>query len=264
MHPKNLLFLIAASAALAGCGRTIDVGDRDSDGLIAAIRAANENPGPDVIRLAPKGLYTLRYAPADADSFLPPISGELRIEGRGAEIRRYAEGERALLRIERDADVRLVGLSLSEGSDGAIRNFGTLRLDAVHITDSTGARTPAIVLNYGVLDARNSEIAYNMLPATHRDAGTVLNYGRLILRNTAIHDNLTRRGHDDLALAGAVLNLGTVDTRSANIADNQAVDGDADDTLAFPAVLNLGTGHVEGDLSPALVREAGMIAVAAR
>jgi predicted secreted protein len=264
MHPKFALFLGMAGLALAGCSRSVDIADRDTDGLIAAIRAANAGEGPTVIRLAPRGLYTLRTAPRDADTFLPPITGELRIEGRGAEIRRYADGERALLRIERGADVRLQSLALSEGSDGAIRNFGTLRLDQVRITDSTAGRTPAIVLNYGLLDARDSEIAWNMLPAARRDAGTVLNYGRLVLRDTRIHDNLAQRGYDSLAVAGAVLNLGTLDARGSGIADNQALDGDHDDTLAFPAVLDLGTGHVEGDLPAALVREAGMVEVAQR
>jgi hypothetical protein len=131
-----------------------------------------------VIRLAKNGLYTLRDAPRDATSYLPPIRGDLRIEGNGAEIRRYADGRRTLLEIAAGADVRLEHLALSEGSDGAIRNFGKLRLDAVKVTDSTGAGTPAIVLNYGVLEARDSEIAYNLLPTSTATLGTVLNYGR--------------------------------------------------------------------------------------
>jgi hypothetical protein len=264
MRPRHLALLLASAAALAGCGQETTIGDRDTAALIRAIQAANASPGPDVIRLAPRGLYTLNDAPRDATSWLPPIRGELRIEGNGAEIRRYQDGQRTLLEVERDATVQVSDLAMSEGSDGAIRNFGTLRLDRVRITDSTGAGTPAIVLNYGVLEARDSEIAYNLLPTSRRDAGTVLNYGQLRLRDTAIHDNVAQRRFDSLAVAGAVLNLGRVEAKSARIADNEATDGEQPDSLVFPAVLNLGNGVVEGDLSPALVREAGMVAMAGR
>jgi hypothetical protein len=123
-------------------------------------------------------------------------------------------------------------LALAEGSDGAIRNYGTLHLDAVRVTDNFGAGTTAIVLNHGTLEASDSEIAYNLLPAGRRDTGTIVNYGRLSLRNTGIHDNTALPGHAGLAVAGAVLNLGN--------------------------------GRVEGDLPKAQVREAGMVAVASR
>ena len=264
MRHTPLYLLLAAATVLTGCGRTTDIANLDTDALVRAIEAANASPGPDVIRLAPRGLYTLRSA-AGEHVFLPPIRGELRIEGQGAEIRNYmVDGQRALLEVVAGADVHLDDLSLSEGSDGAIRNFGTLRLDHVRITDSTGAGAQAIVLNHGLLEARDSEIAYNLLPTSRRDAGTVLNYGQLRLRDTAIHDNVAQRRFDSLAVAGAVLNLGTFETRATRIADNVAVDGEGNDALAFPAVLNLGNGVVEGDLPRELVREAGMIAVARR
>lgn len=263
-RPATLATLLAASLSLAGCGRDTEIGNLDTAGLIRAIQAANDSPGPDVIRLAPNGLYTLTDAPRDATTWLPPIRGELRIEGNGAEIRRYADGQRALLRIEPGADVHLESLALSEGSDGAIHNFGTLRLHAVRVTDSTGHATPAIVLNHGLLEARDSEIAYNVLSTAPRDAGTVLNFGQLRLRDTAIHDNVAQRRYGSLAVAGAVLNLGTMETRSTRIADNETSGETGGGALSFPAVLNLGNGVVEGDLPPTLVREAGMVAMAQR
>jgi hypothetical protein len=203
----------------------------------------------------------LRDAPRDATSFLPPIRDDLRIVGNGAEIRRGADGRRALLEVAPGATVRLEKLALSEGSDGAIRNFGTLRLDRVKVTDSFGAATPdgapAIVLNHGTLEARDSEIAWNVLVESARDAGTVVNYGQLRLHDTAIHDNTAQRRHGGLAIAGAVLNLGTVRAESTRIEGNEALDGDAGDALTFPAVLNVGNGRAEG-LPPAQVREAGL------
>jgi hypothetical protein len=273
MRPSHAHFartLLAGTvvAALAGCGTRTEVRNLDTRGLIAAIQAANERPGADVIHLAPGGLYMLRDAPRDATTLLPPITDDLRIEGNGAEIRRDADGRRALVEVAPGANVRLQSLTLAEGSDGAIRNYGTLRLDSVRVTDSFGGGSPhgatAIVLNHGLLEASDSEIAYNLLPTSARDAGTVVNYGELRLRNTAIHDNTTQSGHPGLAAAGAVLNLGTLQVQHASLADNRAEDGEQVDALAFPAVLNLGNGHVEGDLPRVQVREAGMVAVASR
>jgi hypothetical protein len=206
----------------------------------------------------------LDAAPRDATSLLPPITDDLRIEGNGAEIRRAMDGRRTLLEVAQGATVRVQDLALSEGSDGAVRNYGTLHLDSVRITDSFGDGTTAIVLNHGRLEARDSEIAYNLLPGSARDAGTIVNYGQLRLRDTAIHDNTALPGHPGVAVAGAVLNLGTVETEGSRIADNHAEDGDPPAALSFPAVLNLGNGHVEGDLPRAQVREAGMVAVASR
>ena len=266
--PTLATMALVATATLSGCGTRTEVRNLDTRGLIAAIRAANARPGNDVIRLAPKGLYTLRWAPRDATTWLPPIGDDLRIEGNGDEIRRDADGRRALVEVAPGANVRLQSLTLAEGSDGAIRNYGTLRLDAVRVTDSFGGGSPAgataIVLNHGLLEASDSEIAYNLLPTSARDAGTVVNYGELRLRNTSIHDNTTQSGHPGLAAAGAVLNLGKLQVQHARIADNRAEDGEHAEALAFPAVLNLGNGHVEGDLPRVQVREAGRVAVASR
>jgi hypothetical protein len=267
MRPRNLIrctLAIATAATLAGCGQRHEIANLDTRALIAAIQAANAHPGSDVIRLAPGGLYMLTDAPRDATSLLPPISDDLRIEGNGAEIRRAVDGKRTLLEVARGASVRVQDLALSEGSDGAVRNYGTLHLDSVRITDSFGDGTSAIVLNYGSLEARDSEIAYNLLPGSARDAGTIVNYGQLRLRDTAIHDNTALPGHPGLAIAGAVLNLGTVETQHSRIADNHAEDGEVVDALTSPAVLNLGTGTVEGDLPRAQVIEAGIVAVASR
>jgi hypothetical protein len=265
-HPRlvRCTLALAAVATLAGCGQRHDIANLDTHALVRAIQAANAHPGRDVIHLAPGGLYMLADAPRDATTLLPPITDDLRIEGNGAEIRRALDGRRALLEVAAGATVRVQDLALSEGSDGAVRNYGTLHLDSVRITDSFGDGATAIVLNYGRLEARDSEIAYNLLPGSARDAGTILNYGQLLLGDTAIHDNTTLPGHPGLAVAGAVLNLGRIDAQHARLADNHADGDEPADALAFPDVLNLGTGQVEGDLPKAQVREAGMIAVASR
>jgi hypothetical protein len=262
MRAASLLLL--CPLVLAGCGTRTEVADRDARGLVEAIQAANAHPGRDVIRLARGGLYLLADAPRDATVLLPPITDDLEIEGDGAEIRRAVDGRRALLEIAPGATVHVHSLALAEGSDGAVRNYGTLHLDHVRVTDSFGDDSSAIVLNHGRLEARDSEFAYNLLPRSARDTGTIVNYGQLRLRDTAIHDNTVLPGHRGLAVAGAVLNFGTVDTQRSRIVDNRADDGDRVEALAFPAVLDVGNGRVEGDLPASLVREAGIVAVASR
>ena len=150
---------------------------------------------------------------------MPSITGELTIEGNGAEIRSYADGDVALLEVGREGNVTLRDLALAEGSDGAIRNFGTLRLVSTRVLDSTGNRSSSIVLNRGRLQMEDSIVAFNSLDGSERDSGTVQNYGELLLDNARVHDNFVAHG----------------------------VNG----------VLNLGRGRIEGETASMLIREAG-------
>jgi hypothetical protein len=158
--------------------------------------------------------------PAEAGLLLPALTGKLTIDGNGAEIRSYAPGPVALLEVRPGSDVTLRGLSLAEGSDGAVRNFGKLRLQSSRIVDSTGSHVSAIVLNRGQLEVEDSEVAYNELQESSADAGTILNYGSLHLDNMRIHDNV----------AGL---------------------------LSFAGIVNLGSGRIEGSSAAGLIRDAG-------
>lgn len=249
------LSLLASTIALAGCNHQTEIADLGGRDLVAAIRAANQHPGPDTIRLAKGGLYTLR-GQAENGLLLPTISGELVIDGQGAEIRRDSNDRVALLQIADGARVTLRNLSLAEGSDGAVRNFGDLRLESVRITDSSSWNSPAIILNHGQLHARDSEIAYNDLPMNHRDGGTVLNYGELTLENTRIHDNLVQTRYPSLAAAGAILNMGTIRANGPGIEHNSAEGSAAG--LSFNGVVDLGNGRVDGNLPGTSILEAGV------
>jgi hypothetical protein len=246
---------MASTLFLCGCSHQTEIADLDSKALVAAIRAANQNPGPDTIRLAKGGLYTLGN-PAENGLLLPTITGELVIDGRGAEIRRDSNDRVALLQVAAGGKVTLKNLTLAEGSDGAVRNYGSLRLQSVKITDSSSWDSPAIVLNHGELRAQDSEIAYNDLPMNHRDGGTVVNYGQLSLDNTRIHDNLVQARYPSVASAGAILNLGTIRVTGAGIEHNSADSGPAG--LSFNGVVDLGNGRVDGNLQGSSILEAGI------
>jgi len=158
-------------------------------------------------------------APSETGLLLPSITGTLSIEGNGAEIRSYADGDIALLEVGREGEVTLRDLALAEGSDGAIRNFGSLRLVSSRVLDSTGNRASSIVLNRGRLQLEDSIVAYNSLDGDQDNSSMVLNYGELLLDNARVHDNVVAHG----------------------------VNG----------ILNLGRGRVEGDSMAIRVREAG-------
>lgn len=242
---RNIL-LASGLLALAACSRTIDVADHDGKGLVAAIHAANAASEPTRIRLAKRGLYVIDR-PAEAGLLLPSIRGDIEIEGNGAEIRAYTDQPVALLQVEKQGELRLERLSLAEGGDGAVRNYGELELDRVSIVDNSALRASAILLNHGELRAEDSRIAFNSLSPTLRDAGTVLNYGRIEFDRTSIHDNYALGKYPSLAVAGGVLNYGQLSVDGLTMANNSADNGG--ESLNAAGILNLGNGRVSGKVA---------------
>lgn len=238
------LLLLALLADSAAAGVIVDVADRDVDGLIAAVHAANLRTESTTIRLAEGGLYTLT-TPADENRELgfPIITGQITIRGNGADIRRYSNDEFALFAIAKGGELTLDRLTLAEGSRGALVNHGQLELNRVHVIDNTAKGVPAIIENYGRLRATDSEISFNQLAATQRDAGTVLNYGRLELVRSSIESNWISRRFDTLIAASAVLNLGEMKLVSVNVRENTA--SAAQDDAALAAIINAGNGAFE-------------------
>lgn len=250
--------------AICGCSREIELANNDATGLVDAIRRANSTPGGDTIRLARNGLYILQ-AEAEPGLLLPAIRGKLRIEGNGAEVRGYTSNRVALVEVAAGSDVLLRQLSLAEGSDGAIRNFGKLKLQSTRVVDSIGTGVSAIVLNHGQLVAEESEFAYNALGSSLRDSGTVLNYGDLRLAGSRIHDNRVEPSRPGTLAAGAVLNMGTLHVKEVRLDNNSTgdlTDAGRNGAAGVPGVLNLGNGTVQGKL-PAGVATDGMELIAA-
>lgn len=259
MNTHRKLLIASGLIAIAGCSRTIDVADHDGKALAAAIHAANADSGKTTIRLAKHGMYVID-SPAEAGLLLPSIRGHVEIEGNGAEIRAYTDQPVALLQVEKQGELELQRLSLAEGGDGAVRNFGELALDRVQIVDSSALRASAIVLNHGTLHADASRIAFNSLSPARRDAGTILNYGRIELDRTTIHDNYTLGKYPGLAVAGGVLNYGELRVDGLTMANNNADNGSG--LLTAAGILNLGNGQVSGDVAG--IRETMPVAALAR
>ena len=254
MRPSLVLVLITGLSVVTGCSRgtAVDIRNNDSAALVDALRQANARPGPDTIRLARNGLYILSQQAQDG-LMLPVITGELTIEGNHAEIRGYTSTPSALLEIGPGAEVGVHDLVLAEGTDGALRNYGQLTLENVGIFDNSVDTMPAIVLNHGHLVAVRSEIAYNLLLATRRDAGTVLNYGEIELEGSLIHDNRALGRQPTVAVSGGILNFGSVKADGLQLADNEIPSEDSP-RLSFGGILNLGNGRVMGSAPADAVR----------
>lgn len=256
MRPMPAAMLLPGLLALAACsgGTSVDIPNNDSAALVDALRQAGGHAGHTRIRLARNGLYILA-SEAEPGLLLPIVDGRVTIEGNHAEIRGYSDDPAAILEVGKDGDVRLQNLVLAEGTEGAVRNYGLLRLNGVAIVDSSVHRMPAILLNHGRIQATDSEFAYNLLLATPRDAGTVLNYGQIELTGTRIHDNRALGRKPSVAVSGGILNFGSVLVHGLQLEDNQ-LPSDESPSLSFGGILNMGNGTVTGLIPADGVRDA--------
>lgn len=256
MRTAKLLLLSAAILGLSACSRGLEfeIANTDSAGLAEAIRAANQTPGHDTIRLARNGFYILSQE-AEAGLLLPAVRGKLTIEGNHAELRGYSARPAAILEVGEDARLRIHDLVMAEGTNGTLRNYGRLRLANVEVVDGSVATVPAIVLNHGELDADGVEIAYNHLLSNRRDAGTVLNYGQARFTDSLIHGNRAVGRYPTVVVSGGVLNFGRVEARGLAFADNE-IPSDDPQRISFGGILNLGNGEVTGSSPPGDVLDA--------
>ena len=228
MRIRSTLALCIAALLAAGLARAevISVDARDVAGLVAAIERANARAGADIIELAPGALYPV-VAPADRERSLalPIVRSRIRILGNGAELRGYAASPMLLLEVADDGELRIEHLTLAEGTRGAIENHGRLELLHVAIVDNSATGGAAIVTNFGTLTARATEISFNQLAGTQRDAGVVLNYGTLRLADSSLSENSVTRRFGSLVSASAVLNLGDAELTRVRVLGNASEDG---------------------------------------
>lgn len=231
----SALLLAAPAHALV---YSINAGD--SDALVAAIEAANATPEADLIELE-KGLYLLKQARGGEGVGLPVLRGVLRIQGNGAEVRRYAKTDFRLFEVGRDARVRIDRVVFAEGSLGAAINYGELSCRHCQFIDHTDRRSLAIIENYGQLDLRNCDVSFNTVANAARDAGTIVNFGLAGIHASRLQSNTVSRRFESLALASALLNFGKADVSDVRITDSEA--GLEYSGFATGSVINLGNGQ---------------------
>ncbi len=236
-----LLSLGCFQQAVAG---EVRLGNRDTPGLIEAIERANSQSERMVIHLAEGGIYTL--GEPQAGQALPTISGKLQILGNGAEIRRYAAGPVTLFEVEASGSVSLHDLTLAEGSHGALRNHGKLRLERVSVVDSTAAEAQAVVVNYGRFEALESEIGFNQVMGGGRDVAVILNHGSMLLQDVNISGNTVSRRFPTLMAVAGILNYGELELFDVSFDNNEV--NDSFGGLGVAGVALVGNGKLRGDL----------------
>lgn len=247
MTSRLLCLTVLAAACASASAATFTVRNHDTEGLIAAINAAEATREPDRIELADAGLYIVRAAYDSKQPFgLPLIRSSITIVGNGAEIRRYSDQEFALVGIAHTGRLALENLGIAEAARGAVINRGVLHMDKVRVTDSLADGTNAIVVNYGTLRGWDSEISHNAVLSAKRDAGIVLNFGRMDLARSRLAGNTVTGRRSSVLTASALLNLGEISLRDVTIEDNSAL-AEPNDTSTAHAIVNVGNGSLHGE-----------------
>lgn len=240
------VILLPALALLASplAAAEIHLGNRDTPGLIHAIEQANAGGERVVVHLAEGGIYTLGE-PA-AGQVLPPVRGRLQVFGHGAEIRRYAAGAVTLLEVATEGSVSLHDLTLAEGSHGALRNHGRLRLERVAVVDSTAAEAQAVVVNFGRFEAWDSQIAYNQVMGGGRDVAVVMNHGDMSLQEVRLDGNTVSRRFPTLVAVAGILNYGQLELLDVDFGQNGVTDGFGG--LGYEGVVLAGNGGLRASV----------------
>jgi hypothetical protein len=245
-----LVALLAALVIPAVNAAEVHLGNRDTPGLIKAIERANSQAGRLVIHLAPGGIYTL--GEPEAGQTLPIVQGRLQVIGNGAEIRRYAAGAVTLFEVEAGGSLSLHDLTLAEGSHGALRNHGKLRLERVSVVDSTATEAQAVVVNFGQFEAEDSRFAFNQVLGGGRDVAVLLNHGDMLLQRVQIDGNTVSRRFPTLVAVAGVLNYGQLQMFDVSFDHNEVSDGFGG--LGTEGVALFGNSRLRGDLDPRHVR----------
>ena len=192
----------------------VSIANGDVSGLIAAINAANSNPGFDVITLAPGGTYTLTAVNNTyyyfGPSGLPWITSQITINGNGATIQRsgvastpdfrifmITGGELTLNQVTIRGGSAVQGEPGYTGGGGGIRNNnGILLLVNSTVTGNKGydGGGGGIFNSWGTLTVINSTISYNT-GYGGRTGGGILNMssggyiGKTTIINSTIFEN---------------------------------------------------------------------------
>jgi hypothetical protein len=177
IYVSALLLISVAffSAPLFVDAATINVADGDVAGLIAAIQSANSNAGPDTIKLADNGLYTLTVVDNNVSgpSGLPNITSEITIQGEGATIQRSSVALTPSFRIFH------------------VRPNGDLTINKTTIRNGKGAIGAGIYNKGGKLKVVDS-IVRNNSAAGGLDAGGIGNEnGTAVITRSSIINNTT-------------------------------------------------------------------------
>ncbi|MBI4905363.1 MAG: hypothetical protein HY820_17140 [Acidobacteria bacterium] len=241
------------------CPTTVGVADGDVSGLIAAINAANANPGPDTINLAPGGTYTLTQINGpdsyNGPSGLPIITGKLVINGNGAVIQRSSDPITPDFRIMfcLSCDMVLDGVTVrgGKGADGgglvmkAVSNnpidFSKVLIKNSTFTENEASGSGGAIMNYDRLTVVNSTISRNRSSSAYGGGG-IMNWAAATttIVHTTLFENRNYFGRGD-AFAHAFSPNGSVILKNSILAS--PAEGVSDDCYPVSSTVMVSLGH---------------------
>lgn len=244
MKPYYFALPLAALLASSSGAGDFFVAPGDTAGLVAAIQAANADPGHDTISLGAGSTYTFTTGAFNANA-LPIITDDLTINGNGATIERVGP---AVFRLAfNSADLTLNNLTMTGGSSSTgagIRNDGLLVLNGCTISENRGGGNGGAIFTAigsrveatdtlfhrnsaggnsgGVISSDRADVIFTGCTFTENDAsqgGAINSAGSLTVEGCTFTDNFTTSG-----LGGAISNFnnGTLEVSASTFTDNQA------------------------------------------
>jgi hypothetical protein len=140
----------------------------------AAIRAANDRPGPDTIDLAEGQVFTMTQPAvknaAEGDTGLPAIASDITLHGHGATVERSMANLTPPFRlfwVNADARLTVENLTIRGGwtppglDGGGLYNFGRTRLERVTLTQNVSGDDGGAIRNDGRIEIVGCTISYN-------------------------------------------------------------------------------------------------------
>ena len=211
----SLLFIFILDANKSAEAAKFFCSSGDVTCLIAAITAANEKPGRNVIQLEP-GIYTIQAG-------LPLIRRSIEIVAGSDAAPTIIEGSAdslvAIFGVSLGGELLLDGLVIRKGrggaeGPGAIGNAGTTTLRGTVITDSTRNGADGAIINTGTLNVFSSAILDNVSLTGHFSGAINNQQGTVLIENSTIANN-TAIG------AGGILNRGSLVIKNSAIISNR-------------------------------------------
>lgn len=218
MQTKLIAFTAIAALASAAGATDYFVGPADTAGLIAAIQAANANPGADTIHLAAGSDYAFAAGSFNS-SALPVIEDELTIEGNGGTIERVSASSFRIITNNGQLtlnDVTIAGGSASTGA-GVVNN-GLLILNGCTLSENRGGGNGGAIFNPGGARVEATDTRFERNAANGHSGGAISSNGQVMVTGCIFTDNESDSG-------GAIDSAGSVVVSGCTFTDNFTTSG---------------------------------------
>jgi hypothetical protein len=230
MHPRRASLLIAANDTLV-----TNTHDQGEGSLRQAIINANSHEGMETIRFDSLNGPFAEPQTIILESELPPITGELAIDGfiedrlwKATGVTLSGREERRILKVSKDGILTIRYLTISEGfaeTGGGVLNEGTLHVEGVTFLNNTAKIAGGGLANTeGKATVINATFSANR--AGERGGGMAVLDGKVLLSNNTFADNESREGsglynEGNVRLSNTILanNLGEADCHSTGVFD---------------------------------------------